>query len=434
MFQNNQSKIDQRDAHSDISASLSPSLSHNIDESQAKKPEHWHLPQTEYYLALENNILLGMYLNSVKPNEKPISITKGYILDTSPYFSIAMSQCVDSYLVPFMQTLGINRKMAPFITPSLINNCLIRIDHEKAHVKINCVKSPSINFHVRSDELVMGTLIDVIEETTTASYVAFNDETFEPNTGVLFLFTWGWRRFLYIDFKPLYEPNATLEDMSKNLAIAINSVLFPELDPADMELLSERSWFPFGVISYGHWAQIIARLRNNQPWEELRNELIEFMTPARLGNMIKEWRRNTHFSPVVPFASNALRNYLDGDFAACTLLIWPMVERLMADLSGSHDQNEMLSHIEQTILSQLKHLGGLMPMYFQNYLKNCYFKNFDNKNSKITISRHSIAHGALDFSDLTQEIALIGLLILDQFYRFLWAIHVGRESSFQELL
>lgn len=389
----------------------------------------YKLPGYRYNVPWHDEPISCMTLGHAGKGERIEVMTRGYILDSSPYFVPFMNDITRYFLAPFMQRHQVN----PYLASTVINNFVIRLERKRAVVKVNMLSDVRVNFFARNEELKAGMLLQD-DDVRTASEIELLNETFEPETGVILLFPSGWRRFLYMDFKPLHEPGATLDAMPKNLAIALNSIMFPEPSEEELDLLFTYNWFPFSAIPHGNWAHFIGRLSNGVPWPVLADEIIAFMTKEKMGKMLADWKQNPSFQAVVDFATSALRDYMAGNYAACVMTLWPQIERLMGSLAGSRKQDEILTHVEKEVLTPLRHLGGYYPEIFRAYLKKRYFKGFDAKAARPEVSRHSIAHGAVAFEDLNQESALLGFLILDQLHQLLWAQEVGKQTDFSEHL
>ena len=83
-------------------------------------------------------------------------------------------------------------------------------------------------------------------------------------------------------------------------------------------------------------------------------------------------------------------------------------------------QKQLIDALERRAKSQKSgEYSLLLPEQFLDYLRNCYFKDFDLSSSDVELSRHSVSHGAAKPDSYTRSRALQGILVLDQLFYFL---------------
>lgn len=392
--------------------------------TEMKLAPYLQIPQAEYSFAWDDGPMDGILVTSFTESSAPQLLQRGFILDSSPFFGTVISQLEAIFLKPFVD---LYQQAGSSLVNSIINHFVIRIDKQGAHVKVNMLENTTTRFFVRNAPTV-GERANM-DDFTSAYQVILDGEEFAAETGVMILLSVGWHRLLYLDFKPVSDPAASLDDLPRQLAIAANALYFPQPTPEMLERLFQHNWFPFTFFPLGQWMHFLGRLQSGTEWPEIRDDIIASMTPANMGQMVAEWNRNKRFKKHIDFVKGALRSYLDGDYPASIHLVWPQIEGLMGALSGSRKQNAIISHMEQEVLYPLKHMGGFMPQVFREYLEKRYFRDFNVETNDVEISRHSLAHAALRYEDMTQENALLGFLILDQLHQLLWALDVDRPKS-----
>ena len=251
----------------------------------------------------------------------------------------------------------------------------------------------------------------------------FKDINIPPDAGLLFLFSLGWRKGLYYDFRPLLGKEPELRDYDiemlsgQYLAYLSFQHLFKIKDEEWNKLL-EQQWFPFISLKRRTIEKLINHAKNGWNIDELI-EPISVEVDELVPSLLKKWERKRFFQGHFPILRKAAERYLEKDYISATSILYPRIEGLMRTYHLDTNQPDRASQgnltraVVEAHADQRHAYSLLLPGRFQRYLKEIYFANFDPNNPKV-LSRHSVSHGVAPADLFSQKAALIGLLTLDQ--------------------
>ncbi len=365
--------------------------------------------RASYSVDLGNRPVTGLRVLSSGKGESCTVLRRGMVTEEKLFFHDALMYIQNDFLMPYLSEEK---------NPSKIDNFIIKINKNCAQVEVNAITKFNISGIVRCE----------VNKDTEVSWDLFNTfhevdipdiQNLDPQTGIIIYFCLGWHRFLFLDIEPLFDQSKNLENLPRNLADGINKKLFPIPTESQINLLEKYNWFPFSILPHSRWYFHLDRIDQGVIWERIEENLLEEITNEHLSTAVNNWRNHPEFSRVHGFAEDALKQYLNKEYSSSISILWPRIEGLLVHKFSVRKEKQILSKFESDILSPLEHLSGFFPLAFKNYLKNVYFKSFEPQNSPSFISRHSLAHGATDYTELNQKNALIGFLILDQIYQLI---------------
>ena len=245
-------------------------------------------------------------------------------------------------------------------------------------------------------------------------------------SGVLFIFSVGWRKGLFYDFEPICRPDPRPRqyDFGTVLGQAYTHVLFQErfsISDAEWNALFSAQWFPFVGLKHDMIETLINHIRSGGDLdEELDNIVSE--TKSRLLHMLDSWRSKSSFLPHMKILERAVERFENDDHVSCTGLLFPRIEGILRTHHSSLGTQACPSPnnlTESAVASKIKtDKSLLLPQRFAAYLRDVYFADFNPNAQDIDISRHSVGHGIASASKFDQKSAVIGILTVHQLSYF----------------
>jgi hypothetical protein len=244
-----------------------------------------------------------------------------------------------------------------------------------------------------------------------------------PDAGILFLFSEGWRKGLYYDFKPLVGKNPELRDYDLEMLCGQFSAylgfqhLF-KVSEDEWNTLIAQQWFPFISLKKRTIEEIVNYARNK--WdidaltEKIANE-VAGMIPA----LLNKWEKNKLFELHFALFKQAAERFLEKDYISATAILYPRIEGLMrtyhlaSNKTAKPTQKNLVASVVQAKAPERHDHSLLLPNNFRRYLEEVYFANFDPNDPKV-LSRHTVSHGVAPAENFSLKGSIIGLLILDQ--------------------
>jgi hypothetical protein len=252
-----------------------------------------------------------------------------------------------------------------------------------------------------------------------------------PDSGVVFLFSVGWRKGLFWDFGPL-NPTAPANrsfDCSAVFAQLYAHVLFQErfsILESEWDSLFRVRFFPFAGVKNETVESVLSYLRAGWGISDLTNTIIAEVR-QRLPGFVESWRAHPVFQPHIVILERAVERFNNSDYISCVALLLPRIEGILrshhVDIAfgkGLGQSNLAESAVASSITAE-KCL--LLPAKFKDYIQKVYFAGFDSTvapcDQSIAISRHSVAHGVASPDAFTPMAAATSFLVLHQlFYCF----------------
>lgn len=271
----------------------------------------------------------------------------------------------------------------------------------------------------------VGNLEPVFEDDIVAiRRLNFGEIEIPEETGVLYLFSVGWRKGLFYDFAPLREESVSGRTYDVN---ELFGVLYAHLRFQNRFSITEKEWstffseqwFPFIALSNQTIDQMITYIRSNWAIDELLDQIASEVRSS-IGKFLEMWRGEAVFQDHIALFERAIERFYEEDYLSATSILFPRIEGLMRShyVSGESTNRVHSSTLSEASTNIVKQSEGylLMTQKFQEYLDMVYFANFDPNDRNINISRHSVGHGVADERSFSKKSAVIGILIVQQLY------------------
>jgi hypothetical protein len=264
---------------------------------------------------------------------------------------------------------------------------------------------------------------DVIDiDETKLSDLAIPDDA-----GLIIVISQGWRKATLFDFINIGAEEKTSRhyDIWPTLGQLVAQLIFQErlsITDDDWKQLFAARWFPFAGLRNSTMESVIGHARAGWGVSELLPTLETEML-LKVDGFLDSWKKKEQFKAHIPLLEVAVERFKARDYISCTSIVFPRIEGV---LRAHHALSSPTEPRTQATLSE-KAVGSishnpyslLLPLRFQEYLRQVFFANFDDQDSSIPVSRNSAGHGVADAADFNLETAVLGLLICHQlFYCF----------------
>jgi hypothetical protein len=263
----------------------------------------------------------------------------------------------------------------------------------------------------------------LITEDDVADIISLQLGTIEipSDAGVIFIFSYGWRKGLFFDFEPLVDANVTRKYSLNHTWASLYAYLFQQnlfkITQPEWNTLFEKQWFPFISLRKQTIRRMLDQVRNN--WDidnllpDIRNEILD-----DVNDMILRWEQNSLFSSHIDLFKHAIERFKGGDYISATAILYPRIEGVMRTIHSTisrerASQTKLVNSVIGLNKNVTHERSLILPQMFNRFLQEVYFANFD-PNSDAVISRNSVAHGVASAKDFSLKSALIGILITDQ--------------------
>jgi hypothetical protein len=305
------------------------------------------------------------------------------------------------------------------VRPSQVDHLLAIIRRDRtATVYVNEL-TPSINTRVgrrieRGEPVAKDDIVDICELDL--------EVPIPPDTGIVFVFSVGWRKGLFYDFSPLTD--GSLRDFEPRHAFGYfySRVLFQErfsISETEWDGLLAAKWFPFAGLTNGTIEKMLAHLRSGRNLDELTDLIVADMK-TRLPGFLSSWNNHPAFTSHLLILERATERFLDGDYISCTSLLFPRIEGLLRTYHasmGSTDSAKQANLCASAVQANANRAGCLLlPKMFERYLSQVYFAAFDPKDVDIEVSRNSVSHGTASQAAFNAKAAVTGLLVTHQLF------------------
>jgi hypothetical protein len=308
------------------------------------------------------------------------------------------------------------------IKPSIVDHLLAIIRNDKtATVYVNeltilsdvIFKGRDIN---RGDPVYVDDIADILR-------VRFLGVEIPKDAGVLFLFSEGWRKGLFYDFKPLSSEEAHERDYDLEILLGQYYAylgfqqLFRITDDQWNNLIAQK-WFPFISLKRETIKKIISYAENGWNIDKLTDAIADEVS-ALIPAFLNKWERSNVFKAHFPLLKQATDRFIEKDYISATSILYPRIEGLMrtyhlgTDRNDRVTQSKLVASVLQARANERHAFSLLLPGSFRRYLEDVYFADFDPSNAEL-LSRHTVSHGVAPAEFFSLKGAVIGLLLLDQ--------------------
>jgi hypothetical protein len=319
------------------------------------------------------------------------------------------------------------------VISSIIDHMLVLIRRDRtAKVYINNEVQILAEILNKSRNLEAG---DIVYEDDIADVrkIAFKDISIPADVGILLVFSHGWRKGLFYDFRPLVGQSIEPRDYDLEMlcgqyyAYLSFQHLFKITEDQWTRLLDQK-WFPFISLKKRTIKEMIGYARNGRNIDEL-TERIASEVAEMIPSLLEKWEKNNLFDAHHDIFKRATERFIEKDYISATHLLYTRIKGLMRTYHLDSNQTDKVN--QTTLMNAIIEAKGserhpyslLLPINFLRYLKDVYFAGFDPKNPNV-LSRHTVSHGVVPTDLLSLKGATIGLLILDQL-----SFYVGSQKG-----
>lgn len=251
----------------------------------------------------------------------------------------------------------------------------------------------------------------------------FKDINIPVDAGILFLFSLGWRKGLYFDFKPLLgkdpEPrNYDLEMLCGQYYAYLSFQHLFKIGDDVWNTLIEQQWFPFISLKRRTIESLINYAKSGWNIDELIEPVAAEVTDL-IPALLMKWERKRLFQPHYDIFKTATERYTEKDYISATAILYPRIEGLMrtyhleSKKPDRANQDNLARMVVEANIEDRHAYSLLLPNRFERFLKEVYFANFDPGNPNV-LSRHTVSHGVAPVELFSLKSATIALLTLDQ--------------------
>lgn len=257
-----------------------------------------------------------------------------------------------------------------------------------------------------------------------ADVVRFEPEGVElpDDVGFVLVFSLGWRRAAYFDYRPLASRGPILRDPGARLGPLFGYLLFLQrlkLDDVTWSAFMNSDWFPFIGLADGTVSTMIRHAQSGWDLAELVPRAKEDARQA-----IRQVREVVADHPVfrehTATVAAALRHFEAGDYLTAASMLYPRIEGILRShhaLTSPGTAPRRSRDLAEAIAPDADEDNGvprlLLPQRFRQYLNKRFFAGFD----PITpsgVSRNTVAHGVAPEAELDMKAATIAVLTLHQ--------------------
>lgn len=248
------------------------------------------------------------------------------------------------------------------------------------------------------------------------------------DVGIIFVSTLRWRRGIFIDHSPLWVPDLPrIYDLNSVLADFHGRLIFEDEivpTPDDYKELIRNRWFPFYAIPGRLLHELIIHARTSFKdfdTSSFVDEVYTFVLDYCNDGIIDNWKLRTPFKDHSEDLIEGIEKFKTEDWRFCIQTLYPKIEGVMrsnAKSMGRLRKGMSSSYLIDTALEEDldNYLSTLHALEFSTYLREVYFRNFNNRSLKVVLSRNSLAHGVVDPVEYNKQNAVITVLTLDHLF------------------
>lgn len=308
------------------------------------------------------------------------------------------------------------------IRESQVDNLLVIIRRDNTATvyinELNLAMKTRLNRRVgKGEPIFQNDIIDIDE-------IKFDGIEIPNDAGFAFVFSHGWRKAFYYDFKPINQPHEKrYYNISKKLGHYYNYLMFQglfKITENEWKGLFEQQWFPFVGLKKETIIEILSHLRAGWKIDDSL-EKIAAETKSLLDQMLERWSMHSLYTEHFPLFEKAIERYISEDYISCTAIVYPRIEGIIRTVhqkiksSEKATQKNLVDSLDKARSVEKEKYSRLLPQKFVEYIEQVYFANF-SPGQPSPVSRNTVSHGVASAEDFSLKAATIGFLIIDQIY------------------
>jgi hypothetical protein len=245
--------------------------------------------------------------------------------------------------------------------------------------------------------------------------------------GIVLIFSAGWRKGLFYDLEPLRAGGAPRTfEIEAVFGQYLAELMFQELfriTQEQWELFFAQQWFPFRCLTSEHLRGMIELVKVNSPVDGLMSQIIPHLK-AHAKAYLNHWESIAAFHEHIVLLRTAVERFQADDYVSATAILFPRIEGILRGLhaatgnSGRATQENLSASAVSTARANRHSRCPLLQEKFERYLFDVYFADFSPNDTKIEISRNSVAHGVASAASFSPKAAAIGIMIVQQLYYY----------------
>ena len=264
----------------------------------------------------------------------------------------------------------------------------------------------------------------------------FDGVDIPPDAGVFILISQGWRKGMYFDLGPLWNPPIPRDyDIHKLLGSYLNYLTFQQvfkIKDEDWALLFSSGWFPFIGLKSDTTREVLNHVRNGWDPDSIVNRIYD-ETKLRVDMFLIHWKKAPAMSLHKAVLEQAVERFVAQDFLSCVSLLYPRIEgllRCIASIAGesSFGQKTLAEAPSKIRALEPNTYSRLLPQRFRQYLEQVFFAPFD-PNSPKGATRHTVAHGVAPGEKFDRKSAVIAILMIEQIAYHLPPVHSEMQTG-----
>ncbi len=210
-----------------------------------------------------------------------------------------------------------------------------------------------------------------------------------------------------------------------------------ELAVKHIPILRDHGWFPFVGLSESAVNRLEICACTGDDWDLAAHEIAAEWIDITWPKLLDAWAGDPVFAPEVAVVRQAVDLMRQGNWHAVCALVVPRVEGVSVRAFGPSSRwprsPALIADIQTAGLLMANHISSCFVVPFCDYLRDVFFASFDASIKNIKVTRHSLAHGAVLPTDVTQSHAIQALLCLQQLFYFHLQSTTARESAVDDI-
>ncbi len=379
------------------------------------------IPRLEYKL-FQAEVFAGISAGAYEVGEEARVIGKGWFSQRSGSFSAIMQEIDNMFLYPLATVK---------VAPDSLSNFLILLSRSEAHIKIN-KNAFDLSGIVRSE-------LEAGQELTLDRFYAFTKVDFleteiTAGQGIIFFYTHGWKRGVYINLLSRDQPDYPLEIIQKDLAAMMNELVLGQtfFSPEILQGLLGHHWFPFVSIPSRILKKLIYRVLHGGEIKPAEDAIMAYLTPDKLESRWQEWGTHPQALPLQDFFRMALNHYRAAEYLICIDLLWPKIAEILPSLDAE-TQHKIQQSLTQGVYGDfgayLLQISAVYSSELHDYLNRLYDRRFEDHVPEDLLNSPILTQSAVEPTDDSQKKALIAFLILDQIFVLIQAQRASLHIS-----
>lgn len=360
-------------------------------------------------------IPVGYALDYAKPESMVSVATKEFCSSEDGDHFVSRLEGLPSVLLAAAQRKGAKA------TESSVDHLLALVWRDKrARIFINELDTVA---QVRSKRDVQAGAVIQINDVADIAAIKFRNVQIPADTGVVYLFSIGWRKGLFFDLSPIQTdpPTPRTENLEQVLARYYSYMWFQSyfrIEDAVWKSFFDEGWFPFISLKKDTVDSLINHAKAGWNLDKLVPQVIAEIKEA-LPRWLTKWKSIKCFADHLPLLTAAAERFAAEDFVSAISILYPRIEGVMRSYHIGIQAQEKMSQegLVRSLLSSISPESNpkllLFPEKFRTYLKEVFFAHFDPQ-SPSGLSRHTFAHGVAAPNTFDKKAAAIGFLLLDQ--------------------